>query len=172
MTTVPSRFSRIDQSATADEAVDHLIGVLFGNRDFDQHHGFGDDRRGLPSGIQCCLKTRDPKGLLGRITIVIRAVPQPYPHTLYWMAGDDATGERFPDTLLDRPDELLWYRPALDVVLEDGTGSLIDRIEIELDVSIVAATIDACRSASSPEPRAWSTPLCRQFADGPHWPRH
>src|SRR5580658_9946385 len=109
---------RLDTSTPRVDVADHGSDELLRHGDFDSHYGLEKYRACLAGSFLEGHRTGDLVRHFVRIDVVVASVVERYNHVYHRIASEDAAVERFADTLIDRLDELLGNRAALDIVDE------------------------------------------------------
>src|SRR5437588_3890878 len=134
-----ARLHRDDPTTAAVQVSDDGAHVFLGRHDLDVHHRLEQRRLGPAAGFLEAHRGGDLEGHLGRVHVVIRAVGQPHLDVDDRVAGQHAGIERLADPLLDRRNVFARDRAADDLVLELEALARLVRLDLEVDVAVLAA---------------------------------
>src|SRR4051794_14150974 len=138
----------LDLPAPAVEVADDVAHELLGHRHLDAHHRLEDRRARLVDGVLNRHRRGDLECHLRRVDLVVRAVEDRRPDVDHRVAGVDPRLEALADALVDRPHVFLGDRAADDLVDELVPGALVERLEVEDDVAVLALATGLANEAT------------------------
>src|SRR6267143_44921 len=134
-----ARLHRDDAAAATVQIAHDGAHVLLRRHDLDVHHGLEERRLGLAARLLETQGRGDLERHLRGIHLVVGAVGEPNLDVDHRVAGQDTRLERLADALLDRRDVFPRNRAADDLVLELEPLTGLIRLDLEIDVAVLAA---------------------------------
>ncbi|GIX66226.1 MYND finger domain-containing protein [Babesia caballi] len=129
----------LELATTTQQVAPH--GVEVGERTYDAglHDGLEKFHARVAGGVANSHRRGSVEGKLRAVHDVEGAVEQRHTNVRYGVVGEQALLELLPSALLDRGNELLGDGAAGDVVAELDAAALLQRLDEELDVAVLAS---------------------------------
>src|SRR5215510_10011067 len=127
-------------SPTAVQITNHIPHAFVRDRYFHVHDRFENHRLGLLNGA---FETEGPGDLerhVRRVYIVIGTVIEPHAYIDHRISGDNASGHRFLDPLLDRRNIVSWNGAANNLINEFKTLALGERFYLNPGIAVLASS--------------------------------